>query len=130
MHYLKCIEMLAYALTRLNAGQRTQVSVKSCTDIQMVLVRVQKNLAKDLNPLEQSIISDVLQAIELAAQTPGLLYLTDEMKNAMIDGINELRSSIAVKAFNYFVTNEFEPTEAIIPLMRDVVKMCLDKGVI
>lgn len=130
MHYLKCIEMLAYALNRLNAGQRTQVSIQSCTDIQMVLVKVQKSLATELSPLELSIISDVLQAIDLAQKTPGLLYLTDEMKNAMIDGINELRSSIAVKAFNYFIVNEFEPTEAIIPLMRDVVKMCLDKGVI
>ena len=130
MHYLKCIELLKYALDKLNVGQRRQVSVQGCSEVQMVLLNVQKTLKDDLNPMEQSIISDVLQAIVLATKTPGLLCLTDEMKNSMVEGINELRASIALKAYSYFLVHEFEPTEHIIPLMRFVVECALEKGML
>lgn len=130
MHYLKCIEMLRYALSMLKAGQRMQVPVKSCDDVQTVIIQVQKQTAKELEPVAQSTLNDVLQAIQLAKETPGLLNLTEEMKDAIVEGVTELKSYIAIKAFNYFVTHEFEPTDTVIPIMRDVVQCALDKGVL
>ena len=130
MHYLKCIEMLRYALNALKDGQRVQVPVTTCEDVQTVLLRVQKTIPNDISPVDQATINDVLSATTLAKQTPGLLNLTDEMKSAVIDGVRELKASVAIMAFNYFVTHDFEPDESIIPIMRDVVQCALDKGVL
>lgn len=130
MHYLKCIEMLEYALNALKAGQRVQVPVTTCGDVQTVLLRIRKTLPNDLSPIDQSIIDDVLQAVTLAQQTPGLINLTEEMKTAIIEGVAELRSSIAIMAFNYYVTHDFEPEESIVKIMRIVVACALEKGVL
>lgn len=130
MHYLKCIEMLKYALNRLNAGQRKQVPVKVCNDVQMVMLTVQKTLKRELEPMESAMVNDVMEALILAQNSPGLLNLTEEMKSQMVEGIGELTSSISLKAFQYFAVNDFEPTESIIPLMRGVVSCALEKGLV
>lgn len=128
MHYLECIEMLEYLLKKVHAGQRRQVPVSTCDEVQSVIIQVQKKLEKELTPLEQSIVRDLLNAIGLAAGTTGLLNLTDAMKNSIVDGIRELYDAIAIKAFNYYKTHDFEPTEELIPILRSVVQVAVRKG--
>lgn len=129
MRYLECIEMLQYLLKRMCAGQRKQVPVSACDEVQSVVIQIQKKLDKDLTPLEQAIVRDLMGAIALATETSGMLNLTDNMKNSIVDGLNELLAAVALKAFEYYRTHDFDPTPEIIPIMRMVVQVAVDKGV-
>lgn len=128
MHYLECIEMLEYLLKKVYAGQRRQVPVGACNEVQLVVIQVKKKLEDDLLPLEQAIIRDLLNAVSLAMETTGMLNLTDAMKTSIVDGIRELYDAIAIKAFNYYKSHDFEPTEELIPLLRSVVQVAVRKG--
>ncbi len=130
MRYLECIEMLKYLLKKVYAGQRKQVPVSACKEVQEVVLQVNKKIQDDLLPAEVVIIRDILSAVGVAEETPGLLNLTDAMKSAIVDGLSELKAAISMKAFEYYKVNDFEPTEEIIPLMRGVVEVALEKGVI
>lgn len=130
MRYLECIEMLKYLLKKVHAGQRKQVPVSVCKEVQSVIIQVNKKLEKDLRPAEIALVKDILNAVNLAEETSGMLYLTDKMKNAIVEGIGELNSSISLMAFDYYKLNDFEPTTEIIPLMRGVVEVALEKGVV
>lgn len=59
-----------------------------------------------------------------------ITYLTNEMKNTLVTGVTELKEDLAMQAYNYFMTNDFEPTTATIKIMREVVEIALDKGVL
>lgn len=128
MRYLECIEMLTYLLKKVYAGQRKQVPVAACNEVQDVVIQVQKKLESDLLPMEKAIIRDLLNAVNLALDTQGMLNLTDTMKTSVVDGIQELYNAIALKAFEYYKVNDFEPTEEIIPIMRKVVEVAVKKG--
>lgn len=130
MRFLECIEMLMYLLKKVYAGQRKQVPVSVCDEIQQVVIQVQKKLENDLLPPEQAIVRDLLNAIGLAMDAAGMLNLTDAMKNSIVEGIEELRASIALKAFDYYKTHDFDPTDEIIPIMRYVVEVAAKKGVV
>jgi len=122
--------MLMYLLKKVYAGQRKQVPVSVCDEVQQVIIQVQKKLEKDLIPADQAVVRDLLNAVGLAADTAGILNLTDAMKNSIVEGIQELRASIALKAFEYYKTHDFEPTDEIIPIMRYVVEVAARKGVV
>lgn len=128
MRYLECIEMLTYLLKKVYAGQRKQVPVAACNEVQDVVIQVQKKLEGDLLPMEKAIIRDLLNAVNLALDTQGMLNLTDTMKTSVVDGIQELYNAIALKAFKYYKVNDFEPTDEIIPIMRKVVEVAVKKG--
>ena len=66
----------------------------------------------------------------MVKSTQGILFLTDTMKLQINSGIEELLSELRLLAFDHFKTNEFEPTEQLIPVMRSIVKEALAKGVI
>lgn len=87
-------------------------------------------VAEELEPIDRVRFEDTMAALHLAQNTQGMLYLTDEMKTAIVDGVTECSSAIAVKAYYYFGTHEFEPTTQIIPIMRYVVECALAKGVL
>lgn len=132
MHYLECISMLNYLLKKLNSGQRTQVPVEICQEVQSVLLQVKKKLEKEPTgtvTLLLNSINDTFMAAEAATKS-NVLYLSDSMKNAIVSGVSSVKFEICLYAFQYFKTHEFEPTSAIIPTMRDVVSAALAKGVI
>lgn len=128
MRYLECIEMLTYLLKKVYAGQRRQVPVSACNEVQDVVIQVQKKLENDLLPMEKAIIRDLLNAVNLALDAQGMLNLTDTMKTSIVEGIQELYNAIALKAFEYYKVNDFDPTEEIIPIMRKVVEVAVKKG--
>ena len=132
MHYLKCIAMLEYLLKKLCEGQRVLVPVGTLPEIHQSLVAVSQMLENDgqKGAIIRQAIQDILESVSVANQTTGLVYLTDNIKKILVDGIKSVRSDISVLAFSYFTTNDFEPTDEIIPIMRTVVSDALEKGVI
>lgn len=75
-------------------------------------------------------LDDLMQAVIDIKSTPNLMTLSDNMKNALVSGVQEISTEICIKAFNYYKVNDFEPEEQIIPVMRKVVTVALEKGMI
>ena len=130
MHYLKCIAMLDYLLKKLYSEQRKQVPVSTLDEVLQVVDNVIKALPNEQDVMLQVRLQDVQTAAVTIKSTQGILFLTDAMKDAIVGGINEVRAALQILAFNYFVTNDFEPTPEIIPMMRDVVKTAAERGLI
>lgn len=130
MHYLECIAMLEYLLKKLYNGQRTQVPVSVVTEVQTVIVQVNKKLENEKNHNITVRVRDILEAVEIVKGTNGMLYLTDTIKTTLNSGICELVSILRLLAFDFYKVNQFEPTDEIIPVMRGVVSEALMKGVI
>lgn len=130
MRYLECIAMLEYLLKKLCNGQRTQVPVSVVDEVQTVIVQLNKKLENENNHEITVRIRDILEAVEVVKTTHGMQFLTDTIKTTINSGISELVSILRLTAFEFFKTNDFEPTSEIVPIMRDVVNEALMKGVI
>ena len=130
MHYLKCIALLDFLQKKLCKGQRQQVPISVANEVQTAVIGVQALMEKENNPEVSNRLNDIMAGVVTIKSTSGLTYLTDSMKNALISGIDELSETIALLAFKYFQVNDFEPTEQIIPVMRNIVKVALTKGVL
>lgn len=103
-----------------------------CKEVQSVLLQIKKKLERNNVQLvytTANTIEDTFMAADTALKA-NVLYLSDTMKNAIISGISTIKFDICILAFYYYKTNEFEPTPAIVPTMRDVVSAALSKGVI
>lgn len=72
----------------------------------------------------------MLEALEAIKTVQGLLYLTNDMKQALTDGVSTLKGTLQLEAFEFFKTNDFEPTEQIIPVMRGIVSAALESNLI
>lgn len=130
MHYLECIVLLQYLLKKLHAGQRQQVPATITEEVLTNIIAVNKRLEKENLPDITMRIRDVMSSTNVIRETQGITHLTDTMRNSLTSGITELQDAICLLAFEYFKTNDFEPTEQIIPTMCRVVQAALAKGVI
>ena len=128
MHYLKCINLFNYLLDKLHAGQRQQAPISVIEEIQNPLLHLTERLNGERIPEVVMRTEDILRAINEIRSTAGLTALTDTMKRTLVDGISELKTIICTKAFKYFQTVDFEPSPEIVPLMREVVSVALQKG--
>lgn len=84
------------------------------------LVQLIKLLGDDITPQLQLTIEDLFEASNAAESIP-MKVLPDSMKLTIDQGLTKVKMEIAHLAFSYFSVNDFEPTEEIIPLMRQVV---------
>lgn len=130
MHYLKCMALLEHLLKQLYAGQRKQVDVKVIPQIEQVMQGIQTLLKDDNIPSVNTRLDDIMRAIMDIKSTPNLLYFTDGMKQVIVDGFMSIEADVAIKAFDYFKYNDFDDTEQIRSVMRRVVEIALDKGVL
>lgn len=128
MRYLECIALLQYLLKKLCAGQRQQVPASVTEDVLTNIIAVNKRLEKEDHPEITMRIRDVMTSTTEIKETKGIINLTDAMRNSLTSGIAELQDAICLLAFEFFKTNDFEPTPQIIPIMRQVVKTALAKG--
>lgn len=129
MHYLECIALLNYQLKKLCAGQRVQVATSVAEETLQTLINLQTLLGNDIGELTMR-IHDIMNAIGVITAQSGMDVLTDAMKKSLVDGLTEVHDAICLKAFEYYKVTDFQPTEQIIPVMRRVVQVALDKGVI
>lgn len=75
-------------------------------------------------------LRDTLESALIISSTSGLQNLTDSMKTTITSGLSELKATICLKAYHFYQLNDFEPTDEIIPVMRQVVSVALEKGVL
>lgn len=80
------------------------------------------------DPELSAALRDTLESTLVISSTAGLQYLSDTMKNALSEGLNTLKANICMKAFEYFKLHDFEPTPDVVPIMRSVVQVALEKG--
>lgn len=130
MRYLECIAMLEFLLKKLHSGQRTQVPVIVADDAQQVMVQLNRKLEDNQDTELRVKLRDTMEAIAEVNNVQGILVLTDAMKQALVNGVTDLLNTLQLLAFDYFKYNDFEPTEEIIPIMRNVVATALARGVI
>lgn len=130
MRYLECIAMLEFLLKKLHSGQRTQVPVTVADDAQQVMVQLNRKLEDNQDTELRVKLRDTMEAIAEVNNVQGILVLTDAMKQALVNGVTDLLNTLQLLAFDYFKYNDFEPTEEIIPVMRNVVATALARGVI
>lgn len=130
MRYLECIAMLEFLLKKLHSGQRTQVPVTVVDDAQQVMVQLNRKLEDNQDTELRVKLRDTMEAIAEVNNVQGILVLTDAMKQALVNGVTDLLNTLQLLAFDYFKYNDFEPTEEIIPIMRNVVATALLRGVI
>lgn len=130
MHYLECIALLEFLQKKLFAGQRVQVPVTVVDEVQTSIIALRKRLEKENNAEIDSRIRDLMESVFVIKSTNGLVNLTDAMKNTLVSGISEVSDLISLLAYSYFQTHDFEPTNEIIPVMRNVVRVALAKGVL
>lgn len=122
MKYLDCIEMLNYGLKILHAEERVQVQTNKMPELLMVLMRVAEKVGTEQSVSYATVHNDLLQAIGVVQDMTSVKLLSDNMKQTLVDGLNTLKLEVSKLAYEYYSTNDFEPTEEVIPLMRDVVK--------
>lgn len=130
MRYLECIAMLEFLLKKLHSGQRTQVPVTVADDAQQVMVQLNRKLEDNPDTELRVKLRDTMEAIAEVNNVQGILVLTDAMKQALVSGVTDLLNTLQLLAFDYFKYNDFEPTEEVIPIMRNVVATALARGVI
>lgn len=130
MRYLECIAMLEFLLKKLHSGQRTQVPVTVADDAQQVMVQLNRKLEDNQDTELRVKLRDTMEAIAEVNNVQGILVLTDAMKQALVNGVTDLLNTLQLLAFDYFKYNDFEPTEEVIPIMRNVVATALARGVI
>lgn len=130
MRYLECIAMLEFLLKKLHSGQRTQVPVTVADDAQQVMVQLNRKLEDNQDTELRVKLRDTMEAIAEVNNVQGILVLTDAMKQALVSGVADLLNTLQLLAFDYFKYNDFEPTEEVIPIMRNVVATALARGVI
>lgn len=130
MRYLECIAMLEFLLKKLHSGQRTQVPVTVADDAQQVMVQLNRKLEDNQDTELRVKLRDTMEAIAEVNNVQGILVLTDAMKQALVSGVTDLLNTLQLLAFDYFKYNDFEPTEEIILIMRNVVATALARGVI
>lgn len=130
MHYLECIALLEYLQKKLFAGQRQQVPISTVSEVHTVMVALNKRLEKEQSVEVKARLRDIMESIIAIKGTQGLTVLTDSMKTTLTAGIDELIVDLSLLSFEYFKLHEFEPTDQIIPVMRNVVSVALEKGVV
>lgn len=130
MRYLECIAMLEFLLKKLHSGQRTQVPVTVADDAQQVMVQLNRKLEDNQDTELRVKLRDTMEAIAEVNNVQGILVLTDAMKQALVSGVTDLLNTLQLLAFDYFKYNDFEPTEEVIPIMRNVVATALARGFI
>lgn len=130
MRYLECIAMLEFLLKKLHSEQRTQVPVTVADDAQQVMVQLNRKLEDNQDTELRVKLRDTMEAIAEVNNVQGILVLTDAMKQALVSGVTDLLNTLQLLAFDYFKYNDFEPTDEVIPIMRNVVATALARGVI
>ena len=71
---------------------------------------------------------DLLGAISTAQALSGMSNLTDKMKQTLIDGVLTMKTALCGIAYDYYSMHDFEVTDAIVPVMREVVQTKLLGG--
>lgn len=130
MKYLECLMMIRYLLSKLESESRKQVPVDCLHELRANVMDMSTKLMDAPTTKILMKLRSLQEALAVIKVTPGTMFLTDRMKSILVDGFKSLREEIHLATFEYFKYNDFEPTEVIIDLMREVVETAAKKGVV
>lgn len=122
--------MIRYLLSKLEANSRKQVPVDILHELRASTVDISTKLSDVSAPgviRKLRSLQEALSSIEIA---PGVMFLTDKMKAAIVECYVDLRTEIHLITFEHYKVNEFEPNETIISLLREVVETAAQKGAV
>lgn len=85
-------------------------------------MRTSEKIAQEKSLVYKTTHNDLIQAIGVVQEMKSVKYLSDNMKQTLVEGINTLKTEVSKLAYEYYSSVDFEPTEEVIPLMREVVK--------
>lgn len=131
MRYLKCIEMLNYALRILRHDSRQPVAVSKMAELLGCIKSVEAQcLEEQINDIQvKSTIMDLMSAIvTVKNQSTGMTNLTDVMKQTLISGVMVVKRFVASSAFRFYENNDFEVDEGTLPIFRDIVETYFEAG--
>lgn len=121
MNYLEAMEMILYMLQSIQAGKRVQIPKSKLAEVKSSLSQLITILGNENDDLRvRMILEDLFRAVTAAEET-SITFLPDSMKNAIEDALTRLKYEVAALTFKHFTFHDFEATDEIIPLMREVV---------
>lgn len=83
------------------------------------------------NPMASATINDLMNAALISSnQNLGMVNITDTMKQELINGVDSIKVIVCTEAFNFYDTHDFEPTPEVVPIMRDIVEVAADNGLL
>lgn len=129
MKMLESIAMLNYLLGKLEAGKRTLVPIAVYDELKTVLIPLYKKVAAFSNEQTQFQLTLLMEAVNLVSLGESVQFIPDTAREALIEGVENVKESICLQAYDYYKFHDFEPTNTIIPLMREVVRAAAMKGV-
>lgn len=89
----------------------------------MIVVRVNKKVENSDNTAFIRVgLNDLTMSISIAQENKAVRYLTDQMRQALAEGLRSVRTNLCKLAYRYYSDFDFEPTDQVIPLMREVVQ--------
>ena len=128
MIYLESITLLNYILKKLNAEKRDQVPTSVIPEIKQVMSVATTKIGAEPTLVYKIAYDDLLEAMSTAAALKGMQNLTDRMKQTLVDGIMTLKLELCTSAYEYYGSHDFEVTDTIIPVMREIVRFHLLGG--
>lgn len=117
--YLEVLSMLDMMLKKLDAGTRTQVPKSVAVGISREINMVMDKLTVVNTPLW---VVDYAKSVESIAASD-VTYLSNNMKQSIVEGLEQLKTEVAKHTYVYYSTHDFTPREKTIPLLREVVRL-------
>ena len=130
MNYLEQLALLEFMLNKLYYQTRDQVSVTAIPSITTVTGKIFKTYENTDDPELKRHVVSLGYAIDALTNVKFGDCITDTCKSALVEATVKLRGTIRMKAFDFYKTNDFEPTEEVIPIMRGVVEEALSRKAI
>lgn len=134
MRYLNSVEMCNYITkSLLKEDSRSPVPVTKIPELMAAMMSLKGLVAEDqiTDPLMTARFNDLMSAmLAVNNNKVGMTNITETMKQELLNGVNAIKSTVCVKAFNYYEENDFEPTPEVVPLMIDVVETAALAGLL
>ena len=124
---LKCVDLTYHLLTRLDAGSRSQVKLSTMKE-----VRNGFSIIRNLLPDEKSVmlsLSDIFGAVDIIEKS-NVQYLTADMKETIVEGINTFKTNLCCNAYNYYLDHDVPVNNNTKAVLTDVVKIALNEGLL
>jgi hypothetical protein len=118
MSYIQQLKMINTVLELVNSDNRNPVPKQNLCAVLRILTRLPET---SITARISGVLADMIPAIEKLTSTENLGNIPDNIKQKIIRNVYIIKTEIAKLAYTHYRFNHFEPTEDVIPIMREVV---------
>jgi hypothetical protein len=118
MKYINTMAFLNTALIQIKHNRREPITKSMLKTLLAVLGKMQSGTS-DTRFVQT--LSDTIDAVQDILSTDGLTLVPDSIKQQLIQNLLTMKTRTAELAYSYYLFCDFEPTEEIIPIMREIV---------